>query len=821
MKNTMKKILCAVLVVVMLVTTLPFIGLDYQVKAVEYKNGDTIQYGSYPKSKVTNSNLITQLNNIDKYWESYGRYSKDGTYVEWYKYCDFFYEDAKYRAINLINYYSGYESENGYRKDTIYYFQYLPLSWKVIDASSGLIICNEIIDCRAYQDTVINIDEEYWQDSSKSVYASDYSKSFIRKWLNTEFSNVAFTAEQKNNIKTTEINNEDSKYVLNSTSDKMFLISYDDANTKLDSSSRDRYGTDYSKCLGLHRMPGNLYGWGVGQSWWWLRTPYNSNETMTVYDDGAGGGSPIRSYYVDNTSIGIVPACCLDELKNDSTIKGVTYFPKSYNFEEDSYNFENYTTIFGLSEKYFTTIYEESSGELLHKVKKNVSNDGLCFGMAYTTAAIYNGLPSVNSIFNENIFAADQYRNTIREIEKTDKLYINDMKISIDDYIKYAFIYQWAQETVRENFDVNGFIDGAIENDMLGIVICLYRNDDTGHAVLLVGYEEKSDGSLILYVDDPNNINNLETIEVESDGTWEFSNPWNGTVDSENTDRCAYVDVYKPLQILSSGNKATVKEGIDLNGNSTTETFIENMDRVNADKVLLYVESDSFTIACEDMYEVGGVDYTGSANDTEEQGKLYWINNDKTISISDLTDDNNEIALAGDNTIITADLTKNSEVTMTIDENDINAKVETESGNEFTLSFETVIADEEYNNIKTEITVTGTATMDDITATQTETGLVVTGIEDGTITLSKNDEAISTQIITDADSDIEITYDKNGNNDKLDVEYESNSSAEPEIKNCSCNCHKGGISGFFFKIILFFQKIFKSNKTCACGVAHY
>lgn len=38
---------------------------------------------------------------------------------------------------------------------------------------------------------------------------------------------------------------------------------------------------------------------------------------------------------------------------------------------------------------------------------------------------------------------------------------------------------------------------------------------------------------------------------------------------------------------------------------------------------------------------------------------------------------------------------------------------------------------------------------------------------------------------------------------------------------CSCNCHKGGIAGFFFKIILFFQKIFRTNKTCSCGVNHY
>ena len=42
-----------------------------------------------------------------------------------------------------------------------------------------------------------------------------------------------------------------------------------------------------------------------------------------------------------------------------------------------------------------------------------------------------------------------------------------------------------------------------------------------------------------------------------------------------------------------------------------------------------------------------------------------------------------------------------------------------------------------------------------------------------------------------------------------------------EDKSCSCNCHKGGISGFFFKIILFFQKLFGSNKTCACGINHY
>ncbi len=38
---------------------------------------------------------------------------------------------------------------------------------------------------------------------------------------------------------------------------------------------------------------------------------------------------------------------------------------------------------------------------------------------------------------------------------------------------------------------------------------------------------------------------------------------------------------------------------------------------------------------------------------------------------------------------------------------------------------------------------------------------------------------------------------------------------------CDCNCHKSGVSNFFFKFALFFQKLFGSNKECACGIAHY
>lgn len=44
---------------------------------------------------------------------------------------------------------------------------------------------------------------------------------------------------------------------------------------------------------------------------------------------------------------------------------------------------------------------------------------------------------------------------------------------------------------------------------------------------------------------------------------------------------------------------------------------------------------------------------------------------------------------------------------------------------------------------------------------------------------------------------------------------------ESKIDNCSCNCHKTGLMGIIWKIINFFNKLFKNNPTCACGVAHY
>ena len=87
------------------------------------------------------------------------------------------------------------------------------------------------------------------------------------------------------------------------------------------------------------------------------------------------------------------------------------------------------------------------------------------------------------------------------------------------------------------------------------------------------------------------------------------------------------------------------------------------------------------------------------------------------------------------------------------------------------------------------------------------------GSKDVMVYCSVCDEEISRETVTleaigHADNDGDGYCDKD--NELLDPTVE-----------CECNCHKSGITKFFFNFVLFFQKLFGLNKTCACGIAHY
>ena len=250
MKRAIKRLLSAVLIAVMLMGVVPLNVLNLSVKGSamdlsSHKVGDIIEFGSYPQSKVTDSTLISKLNNVPKTWISYGYYSGTGDDFDgkmkssdYMQYADIDYNENKYRAVTFSKYrptctgdnsssgYS-YQDDNGYRTGNIYYFKYEPLKWRVLEPNEGYVMCNSIIDSQAYQNFIFESGDEGYNSKECTNYASDWKTSSLRQWLNNEFYNTAFTYVEKTQIGISYLKNKgesSNEYDGEDTYDKIYIL---------------------------------------------------------------------------------------------------------------------------------------------------------------------------------------------------------------------------------------------------------------------------------------------------------------------------------------------------------------------------------------------------------------------------------------------------------------------------------------------------------------------------------------------------------------------------------------------------------------------
>ncbi len=346
MKKTFKKILCTLLAVVICLTVAPlqgFVGIDFNAKAVDYEVGDIIQFGSYPQTEVKDESIISRLNSLAPEWDewtSYGYYSSTSSLGQmgtmrsgnWMRYIDLEHEGEKYRGVKFTQYRpyytiyqssssNSYQDDNGYNTNTTYWFKFEPLKWKVLDPDTNLIICESIIDCQPYSNTLYyksgsSTTYAYYNDASYSNYASNYETSSIRNWLNNNFYNTAFTDSEKNNIKISSIENKGyytsigtTGYAAldsNSTEDYVFMLSYNDSKNASygfnNDDARRAKGSDYAKSQGLYVKTGTgTYG---GESYWHLRAAGDSSLKSTYI--AVGGHSAFVS--ASSCEIGVRPA---------------------------------------------------------------------------------------------------------------------------------------------------------------------------------------------------------------------------------------------------------------------------------------------------------------------------------------------------------------------------------------------------------------------------------------------------------------------------------------------------------------------------------
>ena len=187
-----------------------------------------------------------------------------------------------------------------------------PIRWIVLDYDAenhrSLLISKYGLDAKPYNVKSANI---------------TWEKSSLRTWLNNEFLNKAFNADEQSAILATKVNNGKSqgysRWKANdgkNTQDKIFLLSYAEANgyfdastSAFDSDTKSRVApTDYAIAMGA--MANGTYRTADGKAagGWWLRSPGDDwHYKASVTSDGL-----VRVANIINDKVIVRPAFWLN-----------------------------------------------------------------------------------------------------------------------------------------------------------------------------------------------------------------------------------------------------------------------------------------------------------------------------------------------------------------------------------------------------------------------------------------------------------------------------------------------------------------------------
>ena len=171
-----------------------------------------------------------------------------------------------------------------------------PIEWLVLDVqgNKALLLSRYGLDVKTYNEKMVDIT---WETCT------------LRAWLNGTFLNKAFTAEEQKGILTTTVDNSKSQGYSewstsggNNTQDKVFLLSYGEANKYLgvtweyiNMKSRTS-PTAYAVQVDAYTNGDYRTAEGDLAGWWWLRSPGGSQDYAAhVHTYGSLGDHPV--YY--------------------------------------------------------------------------------------------------------------------------------------------------------------------------------------------------------------------------------------------------------------------------------------------------------------------------------------------------------------------------------------------------------------------------------------------------------------------------------------------------------------------------------------------
>ena len=151
-----------------------------------------------------------------------------------------------------------------------------PVEWRVLEIKDGkaLVISEYLLEPKAYN---IELSDVTWENSS------------LRKWLNGDFYDKAFSDSEKILIQTVTIENSDNPLYGtsggNDTEDKVFCLSLEEVQIYFaDANDRMTAPTDYALSCCANVCEDKTLDNGMKTGWWWLRTPASSANRAAEVD---------------------------------------------------------------------------------------------------------------------------------------------------------------------------------------------------------------------------------------------------------------------------------------------------------------------------------------------------------------------------------------------------------------------------------------------------------------------------------------------------------------------------------------------------------
>lgn len=509
------------------------------------------------------------------------------------------------------------------------------------------------------------------------------------------------------------------------------------------------------------------------------------------------------------TSENIRPAIYIDtEYYSELSTRYIKDYEKS-----DKYNFINTYHILddgtvnisgaadSISIDYYKNMFGSLFGSMMFLKKENGKPHGVCYGMAASTNLFLQNKELIKK-FNYRINDHLIEMNTMGTVIAPFDTYFENTNYSIEDLVKQLHISQNLPSISSQRVDNNNNVEGlynsiknSIDNNSTPVIIDIYKgtftNKESYHSILAVGYDETKD-NYIIKVDNPNTFS-IDNLVIKKDFSgWEYGK-YNSDIGGITFDIPNNTSAIASMIISNR-----IDSAID------TGALIATSGVLNAKMI----KCDSIISASVKLYELFSSNDENISDSSEDESKLYWSENG-VDSITLSSEKKDDVTVASYSSSITVSCEPNTDITYTVSESDFNSvKYESDADKEQKIVFTTTKDDDII-----ELVISGDAIGGKINATETDTGVTVTGLKNITVTLNKNGDELNKKESDEITATCEITYDKNGQNDILQL---------TNVLPCKHICHsENRFAKFIWRVIVFICKIFGIDKTCKCGVKHF